>query len=108
MSAIPSWVVELDQGEIVLNDHVADQVDMSSMLDCRLVLTRDDAAFAETVREWGFRSDDSGVVWHGQVAGPDRLRFLGVLSRYAALLKGISLEEAAEDAGRGASSARIA
>ena len=47
----------------------------------------------ETVREWGFTESDDGVIWSGQVSGPDRLRFLGVLSRYAALLKGIQLEE---------------
>ncbi len=93
VAALVNRVVELDQGRIVLNDHVADQVDMTSLLDCRLTLTRPDAAFAETVREWGFVDADEGVVWEGQVSGPDRLRFLGVLSRYAALLKGIQLEE---------------
>ncbi len=93
VAALVNRVVELDQGRIVLNDHVADQVDMSSLLDCRLTLTRASAAFAETVREWGFREMQEGLVWHGQVSGPDRLRFLGVLSRYAALLKGIQLEE---------------
>ncbi|TNF99024.1 MAG: ABC transporter ATP-binding protein [Gammaproteobacteria bacterium] len=94
VAALVNRVVELDQGKIVLNDHVADQVDMSSMLDCRLTLTRADAAFAETVREWGFTESDEGMIWQGRVSGPDRLRFLGVLSRYAALLKGIQMEEA--------------
>ena len=98
VAALVNRVVEMDQGEIVLNDHVADQVDMTSMLDCRLRLVKASAAFAETVREWGFSDEGEGKVWHGQVAGPDRLRFLGVLSRYAALLKGIQLEEAAEGA----------
>jgi ABC-2 type transport system ATP-binding protein len=96
VAALVNRVVELDQGRIVLNDHVADQVDMNSLLDCSLVLTRANAAFAETVREWGFEDVGEGLVWHGQVSGPDRLRFLGVLSRYAALLKGIQLEESNE------------
>ena len=96
VAALVNRVVELDQGKVVLNDHVADQVDMSSLLDCRLTLTRPSAAFAETVREWGFNETNGGLVWQGQVSGPDRLRFLGVLSRYAALLKGIQLEESKE------------
>ena len=96
VAALVNRVVELDQGQIVLNDHVADQVDMNSLLDCRLTLTRANAAFAETVREWGFEDAGEGLVWHGQVSGPDRLRFLGVLSRYAALLKGIQLDESSE------------
>jgi len=100
VAALVNRVVELDQGRIVLNDHVADQVDMSSLLDCRLTLTRASSAFAETVREWGFTTSDAGQVWTGQVPGPDRLRFLGMLSRYAALLKGIQLE-ASREAGKG-------
>jgi len=106
VAALVNRVVELDQGRIVLNDHVADQVDMTSMLDCRLILTRASSAFAETVREWGFTEVGEGMVWTGQVSGPDRLRFLGVLSRYAALLKRIQLEEASE-AGEGAVHARL-
>ena len=96
VAALVNRVVELDQGRIVLNDHVADEVDMSSLLDCRLTLTRANSAFAGTVREWGFTDSDAGQIWTGQVSGPDRLRFLGVLSRYAALLKGIQLQEARE------------
>ena len=106
VAALVNRVVELDQGRIVLNDHVADQVDMTSVLDCRLTLTRASSAFAETVREWGFTESDDGVIWSGRVSGPDRLRFLGVLSRYAALLKGIQLEEASE-AGEGKTHARL-
>lgn len=93
VAALVNRVIELDQGEIVLNDHVADQIDLSSVLDCILKLNRADSAFAETIREWGFTGNDDGHVWRGKISGPDRLRFLGVLSRYAALLKGIQLEE---------------
>jgi len=93
VAALVNRVVELDLGKVVLDDHVADQLGMSSMLDSKITLTRADSAFASTVREWGFKDSENGVVWSGQVAGPDRLRFLGVLSRYAGILKGIRLEE---------------
>ena len=96
VAALVNRVVEMDQGKIVLNDHVADEIDMTSVLECRLTLTRANAAFSETVREWGFSDAGEGVVWLGQVSGPDRLRFLGVLSRYAALLKGIHLKESTD------------
>ena len=86
-------MVELDHGDIVLNDHVADQIDLTSVLVCCLTLNRSDSAFAETIREWGFVDSEDGHLWRGEIAGPDRLRFLGVLSRYAALLKGIQLDE---------------
>ncbi len=93
VAALVNRVVEMDQGIVVLNDHVADQIDMTSMLDATLTLVKASSAFAETVTEWGFVDEEDGAIWHGQVAGPDRLRFLGMLSRYAALLKGIQLQE---------------
>ncbi len=93
VAALVNRVVELDQGKVVLNDHVAEQVDMDSVLNCEVTLVRAEPAFAETVREWGFTSHNDGILWKGLIAGPDRLRFLGVLSRYAGLLKGINMGE---------------
>ena len=95
VAALVNRVIELDQGKVVLNDQVADQVDMDSVLDCEVKLIRAEDAFAKTIEEWGFESADDGTTWQGQVAGPDRLRFLGVLSRYAGLLNGIRMEERA-------------
>ena len=93
VAALVNRVVELDQGRVVLNDQVAEQVDMDSVLNCEVTLTRAESAFAETIGDWGFTSHNDGIIWKGLVAGPDRLRFLGVLSRYAGLLKGINMEE---------------
>jgi ABC-2 type transport system ATP-binding protein len=87
-------VVELDQGRVVLDDRVADLVDMASRLRCSVGLLRPDPAFARAIAAWRFDSGDDGHTWSGWVAGPDRLRFLGVLSRYAALLASIRMDEA--------------
>jgi len=44
--------------------------------------------------QWGFKALDArGHDWEGQVAGPDRLRFLGMVSRYAAVVSHVSLDE---------------
>lgn len=86
-------VIELDQGSVVLDDRVADLVELSSRLSCQVRLIRPEDAFARTIREWGFSGSEDGQVWDGFIPGPDRLRFLGVLSRYAALLAGIKMDE---------------
>jgi ABC-2 type transport system ATP-binding protein len=99
VAALVNRVIELDQGDIVLNDHVADQIDLASVLECCLSLYRADSAFAETIREWGFVETDDGRTWRGEISGPDRLRFLGVLSRYAALVKGMELLDSNEEGG---------
>ena len=96
VASLVNRVVEMDQGNIVLDDRVADLVEMSSRLFCRIGLIRPEPAFAKTISEWGFQGVEHGRVWEGLVAGPDRLRFLGVLSRYAALLASIQMDEERE------------
>jgi ABC-2 type transport system ATP-binding protein len=93
VATLVNRVVEMDQGVVVLDDRVADLVDLSSRLHCRIGLIRSEDAFARAIKQWGFRSSGEGLNWEGYVAGPDRLRFLGVLSRYAALLGSIQVFE---------------
>jgi len=93
VAALVNRVVELDRGRIVLNDHVDDRTDMASILTSEVVLHEANEAFAKTINPWKFESADGGVTWKGQVPGPDRLRFLGLLSRYTGLLKGIEMRE---------------
>jgi ABC-2 type transport system ATP-binding protein len=93
VATLVNRVIELDQGNVVLDDRVADLVELSSRLRCRITLIHPEPAFASAISGWGFQGDAEGRVWDGLVAGPDRLRFLGVLSRYAALLAGIQMDE---------------
>lgn len=86
-------VIELDQGLVVLDDRVADLVELTSQLRCRVGLSRAEEAFARAIQPWGLTSPDGGSTWEGWVAGADRLRFLGTLSRYAALLAHLQLDE---------------
>lgn len=95
VASLVNRVVEMDQGKIVLDDEVADQVDITSQLSCCITMVRHEAAFAKALTEWGFNIGESDIFWMGVIAGPDRLRFLGMLSRYAALLAGIEMIEMA-------------
>ena len=95
VASLVNRVIEMDQGQVVLDDRVADLVELSSRLACSIRLIRPEAPFAKAIQEWGFTGSDDGREWRGHVAGPDRLRFLGVLSRYAALLSSIDMRETA-------------
>ena len=95
VAALVNRVVELDQGRVVLDDRVADAVDIAGLLRCRVGLVRGEEAFARTIREWGFGDVGSGTLWEGTVSGPDRLRFLGVLSRYAGLINRVEMRDTA-------------
>ncbi|MCP4286315.1 MAG: ABC transporter ATP-binding protein [Gammaproteobacteria bacterium] len=97
VASLVNRVVEMDQGNVVLDDRVADLVDLSSRLWCRVGLIQPEEAFAKAIGDWNFQGSEDRLAWEGHVAGPDRLRFLGVLARYAALLASISMEEAGEE-----------
>jgi len=96
VAALVNRVIEMDLGKIVLDDRVADDVSLSGRFLCKLTARRQDAALAKALAAWKFAVDDAGLVWQGEVAGPDRLRFIGVLSRYVALIGDLSLHEVAD------------
>ncbi|MDP1526114.1 MAG: ABC transporter ATP-binding protein [Rhodocyclaceae bacterium] len=96
VAALVNRVIEMDMGKVVLDDKVADDVSLSGRFACRLVARRADAALTKALSAWKLSADADGLVWTGEVAGPDRLRFIGVLSRYVALIGNLSLHEVAE------------
>ncbi|MEZ5840929.1 MAG: ABC transporter ATP-binding protein [Hyphomicrobiales bacterium] len=99
ISGLVNRVVEVDRGRVVLDDRVEDAGDASAVQECRLVAARSDTAFARAIAEWGFSGSEDDRVWRGEVAGPDRMRFLGMLARYAGLLADIELVDKARSSG---------
>jgi ABC-2 type transport system ATP-binding protein len=95
VSSLVNRVIEMDMGKVVLDDKVADDVSLSGTLACRIVIKRFEPAFAKAIDAWKFTASDDKLVWTGHIAGPDRLRFLGMISRYTALVSDMSLAEAA-------------
>ena len=94
VSALVNRVIEMDMGKVVLDDKVADAVTLTARLSCRVVLSRFEPAFAKALDGWNIASQDTDqLVWAGEIAGPDRLRFLGIISRYTALVSDLALAE---------------
>ncbi len=94
ISGLVNRVVELDRGQVVLDDRVADAGDMTRVQNCTVALLRADPAFARAIDEWHFTSPDGGKSWTGEVAGPDRIRFLGLMTRYAGVIDALDLTSA--------------
>ncbi|MFN4341672.1 MAG: ABC transporter ATP-binding protein [Azonexus sp.] len=94
VSSLVNRVIEMDMGKVVLDDKVADDVTLTDVLNCRIVLKRFEPAFAKALDGWKIAAADTDqLIWAGEIAGPDRLRFLGILSRYTALVADLSLTE---------------
>lgn len=97
VSALVNRVVELDMGKVVLDDRVAEDVSLTGKLSCRISVKRCEPALIKALEGWNFTdisvTPGEGIEWQGLVAGPDRLRFLGMISRYVALVSHIDISE---------------
>ena len=92
-------VVELDHGQICLDDHVAESGALDDVLQCHLELCRPEASAARTLAEWGFAEQAGGRCFDGSIPGPDRLRFLGTLARYSGLIRNLRLDSSEHSGG---------
>ncbi|WP_424943602.1 ATP-binding cassette domain-containing protein [Aliiroseovarius crassostreae] len=88
-------VIELDRGQVVLDDSVVDRLKAGQFRSCRIGLSEPHPTFSSALEEWGFVTQD-GTLFTGQVPAGDTLRFLGLLSRYASLVDRLSLETDAD------------
>ena len=94
VSALVTRVVELDTGKVVLDDRVTAEVSLAGILIGRVVSRQHEPALIKALEQWNFKTvEGDATAWEGQVAGPDRLRFLGMVSRYAAVVSHVSLTE---------------
>ena len=94
VSALVNRVVELDMGKVVLDERMAEDVALTGMLAGRVVSRNPEPALAKALGLWNFRALNADATqWEGEIAGPDRLRFLGMVSRYVAVVTHVSLTE---------------
>ena len=93
VASLVQRVIELDQGRVSLDDRVADAAALGSRLSCRLEVSRAEESVTRALGAWGLRASGGGTIWEGDVPAPDRLRFLGTVSRYAGLLVSLELHE---------------
>lgn len=85
-------VVELDLGRVVLDDRVADAGALTDRLHCVVELKRPDEACRSALLAWTLEGDTAGLLFAGEIAGPDRLRFLGTASRYSGAIRRLEIE----------------
>jgi ABC-2 type transport system ATP-binding protein len=90
-------VIELERGRVALDDCVDGDGALDALLRCRVELSGPSELLAEALRAWGLQSRDSGRVFEGAIAGPDRLRFLAAMARYSGRICGLRLDSERRD-----------
>jgi ABC-2 type transport system ATP-binding protein len=94
VAALVTRVIEMDRGVIAFDQHLAEDRLNSAALRISLEMSLAEPAFASALSQWGFKGGADGRAWAGEVAGPDRLRFLCLLSHYSGSISSASFDEA--------------
>lgn len=80
-------VVELDKGQIILDQRTANESLSGNCLYCNITALKSDLSFVDMLEKWGFSRTNGELSWSGSVSGSDRLRFMGALSRYSSIVE---------------------
>jgi ABC-2 type transport system ATP-binding protein len=89
--------VELDRGRVALDDRVAGAGELGERLACRVVLRGAEETVVASLASWGLRRTEPGCSFEGDLAGPDRLRFLGMLARHSGRIAELHLAPAGSE-----------
>ncbi len=84
-------VVEMDCGEIVVNEEIGKTRIANDLLACEIKLLENHSAAIKNLLEWEFTLDDSTDIYRGSISGSDRLRFINSLSHYANYIESIRI-----------------
>lgn len=92
VAGLGTRIVELDRGRVLFDDSLIPTSTARHAMQAAIRIVKPDPAFTKAMHEWGFVAGDGAMAWDGAVAGPDRLRFFNLLSRYAGLIEDASFE----------------
>lgn len=95
VAGLVNRVIEIDRGKVVLDERIASASAVSARQPCEIVTVRQEPAFAKAMADWGFAEGGNGLSWHGEVASPDRMRFLAMITRFGGLVTALKLGEPA-------------
>lgn len=84
-------VVEMDCGEIVVDEEIGKTRIAHDLLECEIKLLEDHSAAKKNLLEWDFEIDITKGVYKGSISGADRLRFLNSLSHFANYIESIHI-----------------
>lgn len=108
IAGLVTRLVELDHGKVVLDDivtvgHSASKSPQNTnspstqTLDfflCQLLFSEINESIIAQLKQWGLHPDSTEKTWKGRIAGPDRFRFVSMLTRWSASIEKINMESA--------------
>lgn len=96
VASLVTRVIELDKGKVVLDDQVVGGDQLGHFFSVHVRFHRAEPAVHKTFESWALVPNDDRLEWRGSIAGPDRLRFMGVVSRYSGLISKVDIQHSSE------------
>jgi ABC-2 type transport system ATP-binding protein len=92
VASLVNRVIELDQGQVVLDDEVVDRLRAGEFRQCVIGIRQPHPAFASALAAWGFSASPNGIEFAGSVPAAETFRFMGLTARYGSLIERLSLD----------------
>lgn len=93
VASLVNRVIELDQGQVVLDDEVIDRLRAGELRQCEIGIRQPHPAFGGALAAWGFAASPDGLSFKGNVPAGDVFRFMGLAARYGSLIERLSLDD---------------
>ena len=93
VASLVNRVIELDQGQVVLDDEVVDRLRAEEFRQCAIGIRQPHPAFAAALAAWGFTASQNGLSFTGSVPAAETFRFMGLTARYGSLIERLSLDD---------------
>jgi len=97
VASLVNRVIELDRGQVVLDDSVVDRLKEGAYRHAEIVLSAPHPPFAQALTDWGFDADTDAAAGATRFTGPvpaaETFRFLGLLARYGSLIDRLELDQ---------------
>lgn len=93
VASLVNRVIELDQGQVVLDDEVIDRLRAGELRQCEIGIRQPHPAFGGALAAWGFAASPDGLNFKGNVPAGDVFRFMGLAARYGSLIERLSLDD---------------
>ena len=87
ISTLVNRVIEMDLGEIVLDEHLDSDSDSKLSFDYEVLLEKPFEELERILIDWNFQRNSNELMWKGVLYQKDLVKFINITSRYAQVIK---------------------
>jgi len=87
ISTLVNRVIEMDLGEIVLDEHLDSDSDSKLSFNYEVLLEKPFEELERILSDWNFQQNSNKLMWKGNLYQGDIVKFMNITSKYAQVIK---------------------